>query len=114
VVYGSVADNDKEIALLTRSVLELLVDLPPTLMFRPPTWSKIARFPSPAPEFVNGAAAQAIRRDGRAKSRLCSTCVRASTLNVLETERGLVLNKLVTEQVGGEKQRNKTRLSTVS
>ena len=47
-------------------------------------------------------------------SRLCSTCVCVSTLNVLETERGLVLNKLVTEQVGGEKQGNKTRLSTVS
>ena len=77
MVYGSVADNDKEIALLTRSVLELLVDLPPTLMFRPPTWSKIARFPSPAPEFVNGAAAQAIRRDGRAKSRpLLDLCAR--------------------------------------
>src|SRR5262249_13830484 len=42
VVYGSVAANDKEIAMLTRSVIEILTICPLILMFRQPTWSKSA------------------------------------------------------------------------
>jgi hypothetical protein len=44
IVYGSVAANDKEIAILTRSVLEIITDLSSMSMSRPSMWSKSARF----------------------------------------------------------------------
>ena len=47
MVYGSVAANDKEIALLTRSVLEILPIYLLTLMYRQPRWTKSARFLPP-------------------------------------------------------------------
>ena len=55
VVYGSVASNDKEIAILTRSMLEILIDLASYIDV--PTASTMERrtFPTPAPEIVNGA-----------------------------------------------------------
>jgi hypothetical protein len=54
VVYGSVASNDKEIAILTRSMLEILIDL--SSYIEVPTASATERrtFPTPAPEVVNG------------------------------------------------------------
>jgi hypothetical protein len=55
VVYGSVAANDKEIALLTRSVLEILVDLSSYVDVPAANVEQKRTFPSPAPEFVNGA-----------------------------------------------------------
>jgi hypothetical protein len=55
VVYGSVAANDKEIALLTRSVLEILVDLSSYIDVPAANVEQKRTFPSPAPEFVNGA-----------------------------------------------------------
>ena len=55
VVYGSVAANDKEIALLTRSVLEILVDLSSYVEVPAASVEQKRTFPSPAPEFVNGA-----------------------------------------------------------
>ena len=53
VVYGSGAANDREIALLTRSVLEILPIFPHTLKFRKRAEER-RTFPSPAPEIVNG------------------------------------------------------------
>ena len=55
VVYGSVAANDKEIALLTRSVLEILVDLSSYVDVPAASVEQKRTFPSPAPEIVNGA-----------------------------------------------------------
>jgi hypothetical protein len=55
VVYGSVAADDKEIALLTRSVLEILVDLSSYIDVPAANVEQKRTFPSPAPEFVNGA-----------------------------------------------------------
>jgi hypothetical protein len=55
VVYGSVAANDKEIALLTRSVLEILVDLSSYIDVPAANVEQKRTFPSPAPEVVNGA-----------------------------------------------------------
>ena len=55
VVYGSVAANDKEIALLTRSVLEILVDLSSYVEVPAASVEQKRTFPSPAPELVNGA-----------------------------------------------------------
>jgi hypothetical protein len=55
VVYGSVAANDKEIALLTRSVLEILVDLSSYIDVPAASVEQKRTFPSPAPELVNGA-----------------------------------------------------------
>ena len=55
VVYGSVAANDKEIALLTRSVLEILIDLSSYIDVPAANVEQKRTFPSPAPEFVNGA-----------------------------------------------------------
>ncbi|HEY2918219.1 MAG TPA: hypothetical protein VGK77_04400 [Candidatus Binatia bacterium] len=54
VVYGSVATNDKEIAILTRSLLEILIDL--SSYIEVPAASAMERrtFPTPAPEVVNG------------------------------------------------------------
>jgi hypothetical protein len=49
VIYGSVAANDKEIAMLTRSMLEILIDL--SSYIEVPTASVYERrtFPTPAP-----------------------------------------------------------------
>ena len=55
VVYGSVAANDKEIAILTRSVLEILVDLSSYIDVPAANVEQKRTFPSPAPELVNGA-----------------------------------------------------------
>ena len=55
VVYGSVASNDKEIALLTRSVLEILTDLSSYTDVPAANVEQKRTFPSPAPEIVNGA-----------------------------------------------------------
>jgi hypothetical protein len=62
VVYGSVAANDKEIALLTRSVLEILVDLSSYIDVPAANVEQKRTFPSPAPEFVNGAAVPGLIR----------------------------------------------------
>jgi hypothetical protein len=55
VVYGSVAANDKEIALLTRSVLEILSDLSSYIDVPAADVEQKRTFASPAPELVNGA-----------------------------------------------------------
>jgi hypothetical protein len=55
VVYGSVAANDKEIAVLTRSVLEILTDLSSYTDVPAANVEQKRTFPSPAPEIVNGA-----------------------------------------------------------
>jgi hypothetical protein len=55
VVYGSVAANDKEIAMLTRSVLEILTDLSAYTDVPAADVEQKRTFPSPAPEIVNGA-----------------------------------------------------------
>ena len=55
VVYGSVAANDKEIALLTRSMLEILSDLSSYIDVPAANVEQKRTFPSLAPEFVNGA-----------------------------------------------------------
>jgi hypothetical protein len=55
VVYGSVAANDHEIALLTRSVLEILTDLSSYVEVPAANVEQKRTFPSPAPEIVNGA-----------------------------------------------------------
>jgi hypothetical protein len=55
VVYGSVAANDKEIALLTRSVIEILTDLSSYIDVPATNVEQKRTFPSPAPELVNGA-----------------------------------------------------------
>jgi len=54
VVYGSVASHNKEIAVLTRSMLEILLDL--SSYIQVPTASAAERrtFPTPEPEFYNG------------------------------------------------------------
>jgi hypothetical protein len=54
VVYGSVAANDKEIAILTRSVLEILTDLSSYIDVPIANVEQKRTFPSLAPEFVNG------------------------------------------------------------
>ena len=55
VVYGSVAANDKEIALLTRSILEILTDLSSYIDVPAANVEQKRTFPSLAPELVNGA-----------------------------------------------------------
>jgi hypothetical protein len=55
VVYGSVAANDKEIALLTRSILEILTDLSSYTDVPAVNVEQKRTFPTPAPEIVNGA-----------------------------------------------------------
>jgi hypothetical protein len=55
VVYGSVAANDKEIALLTRSVLEILTDLSSYIDVPAANVEQKRTFSTPAPEIVNGA-----------------------------------------------------------
>jgi hypothetical protein len=54
VVYGSVASNDKEIAILTRSMLEILIDLSSYIEVPAASATERRTFPTPAPEIVNG------------------------------------------------------------
>src|SRR4030095_2788736 len=54
VVYGSVAANDKEIAMLTRSILEILIDLASYIEVPAASANERRTFPTPAPEVVNG------------------------------------------------------------
>jgi hypothetical protein len=54
VVYGSVPNNDKEIAMLTRSMLEILIDLSSYIDVPAASTAERRTFPSPAPELVNG------------------------------------------------------------
>ena len=54
VVYGSVAANDKEIAMLTRSVIEILTDLSSYIDVPAANVEQKRTFPSPAPELANG------------------------------------------------------------
>ena len=62
VVYGSVAANDKEIALLTRSVLEIITDLSSYIDVPAAKVEQKRTFPSPAPEIVNGVAVPPLMR----------------------------------------------------
>jgi hypothetical protein len=62
VVYGSVAANDKEIAMLTRSVLEILTDLSSYADVPAADVEQKRTFPSPAPEVVNGTPAPPLIR----------------------------------------------------
>jgi hypothetical protein len=55
VVYGSVASNDREIALLTRSMLEILIDLSSYIEVPADNAMEQRTFATPAPEIVNGA-----------------------------------------------------------
>jgi hypothetical protein len=54
VVYGSVAINDKEIAILTRSMLEILIDLSSYIEVPPASAMERRTFQTPAPEVVSG------------------------------------------------------------
>ena len=54
VVYGSVATNDKEIAMLTRSMLEILLDLSSYIEVPAASATERRTFATPAPEIVNG------------------------------------------------------------
>lgn len=54
VVYGSVASNDKEIAILTRSMLEIMIDLASYIDVPPASAMERRTFPTPAAEVVNG------------------------------------------------------------
>ncbi len=54
VVYGSVASNDKEIAILTRSVIEILTDLSSYIDVPAADVEQGRTFPSPAPEVASG------------------------------------------------------------
>ena len=54
VVYGSVAANDKEIAMLTRSVIEILTDLSSYIDVPAADVEQKRTYQSPAPELVNG------------------------------------------------------------
>jgi hypothetical protein len=62
VVYGSVAGSDKEVALLTRSVLEIITDLSSYIDVPTANVEQKRTFPSPAPELVNGAPVPALMR----------------------------------------------------
>lgn len=55
VVYGSVASNDREIALLTRSMLEILIDLASYIEVPERNAAERRTFATPAPEILNGA-----------------------------------------------------------
>ena len=97
VVYGSVAANDKEIALLTRSVLEILYDLSSYIDVPAANVEQKRTFPSPAPELVNGAPVPATYPDSQlaAKTRRC-LCRRAvSSRLVLDRRQGLPLQEIV-------------------
>ena len=54
VVYGSVAANDREIALLTRSMLEILIDLASYIEVPARNADERRTFPTPAPEILKG------------------------------------------------------------
>jgi hypothetical protein len=54
VVYGSVATSDREIALLTRSMLEILIDLASYIEVPAASTAERRTFPTPAAEVVNG------------------------------------------------------------
>jgi hypothetical protein len=54
VVYGSVGSDDKELAILTRSMLEILIDLASYIEVPPASTTERRTFPTPAPEVVNG------------------------------------------------------------
>jgi hypothetical protein len=62
VVYGSVAANDHEIALLTRSVLEIITDLSSYIDVPAANVEQKRTFPSPEPEIFNGAPVPALIR----------------------------------------------------
>jgi hypothetical protein len=55
VVYGSLATNDREIAILTRSMLEILIDLASYIEVPAASATERRTFPTPAPEEFNGA-----------------------------------------------------------
>ena len=55
VVYGSVAMNNREIAILTRSMLEILIDLSSYIEVPVSSAAERRTFPTPALEIVNGA-----------------------------------------------------------
>ena len=54
IVYGSVAANDKEIAMLTRSMLEILVDLSSYIEVPAASVAERRTFATPAQEIANG------------------------------------------------------------
>ena len=54
VVYGSVASNDREIALLTRPMIEILIDLSSYIEVPAAGLAEGRTFASPAPEMVDG------------------------------------------------------------
>jgi hypothetical protein len=54
VVYGSVASNNREIALLTRSMLEILVDLSSYIEVPEASAAERRTFPTPAAEVIDG------------------------------------------------------------
>jgi hypothetical protein len=54
VVYGSVATSDKEIAMLTRSMLEILVDLSSYIEVPTASMTERRTFPTPPPEVASG------------------------------------------------------------
>ncbi|HEY1374092.1 MAG TPA: hypothetical protein VGH50_16590 [Candidatus Binatia bacterium] len=55
VVYGSVASSDKEIAILTRSMLEILIDLSSYIEAPAASVAERRTYPTPPPELVSGA-----------------------------------------------------------
>jgi hypothetical protein len=62
VVYGSVAANDKEIAMLTRSMMEILSDLASYIDVPTTNVEQKRTFPSPAAEIFNSAPVPALMR----------------------------------------------------
>jgi hypothetical protein len=54
VVYGSVAANSREIALLTRPMIEILIDLSSYIEVPAASLAQGRTFSSPAPDLVNG------------------------------------------------------------
>jgi len=56
VVYGSIASNDKEIAMLTRSVIEILTELASYIDVPVADVEQRRTYRSPAPEVANGVA----------------------------------------------------------
>ena len=78
VVYGSVAANDKEIALLTRSVLEIITDLSSYIDVPAAKVEQKRTFPSPAPEISERCSRAGTYADSQliAKTRRC-LCRRA-------------------------------------
>ncbi len=54
VVYGSLAANDREIAMLTRSVIEILSDLSSYIEVPPADVEQRRTVPTPAPEVASG------------------------------------------------------------